>query len=373
MDVEGITSAQHENAVEDREVVNGIRYRRTRSVRRIRAPLAREWFLMRALERAISRAIEEFSPAVVHAHSPMLVALPALRAARKAGLPLVYEVRDLWENTSVDLGKFTHGSLRYRLARAGDSFVLGRADAVVTICQSLRQAVESRVARDDRLYVVDNGVDSARFTARTPEVGGPDRWRLRGQAVVAYVGTFQPYEGLDLLVEAVEEVVRARPTVRLMIVGEGAMEGFLRGRIAQRGLEHAITLTGRLSQEEVVQVYAAADVLVYPRRLTRTTAVTTPLKPLEAMAMSKAVLAADVPALRELVEPGVTGVVFRPGDAGDLARQLTTLLDCPELRQRLGASARTWVAGTRDWSTLVGRYHGIYGAVLRSRGTRKKS
>jgi glycosyltransferase involved in cell wall biosynthesis len=150
----------------------------------------REWTLMRALERRIGEAIASFRPAVVHGHSPVLVAMPALRAAKAAGIPFVYEVRDLWENASVDLGKLTTRSPVYRLARAADTRVLRGAHAVVTICDTLRAEIAPRAGRQSKVFVVDNGVDLAAFDAprRTADTKG--RWNLHGKTVLAYVGTF---------------------------------------------------------------------------------------------------------------------------------------------------------------------------------------
>ena len=361
--VEAVTSAQHEGARDDREIVNGLAYRRTRNARATSTPLMREWLLMQALERTVRQAIRDLSPDVVHAHSPVLVGLPALRAARAAGVPLVYEIRDLWENTSVDLGKFSHGSARYRLARAADTYVLRRADAVVTICENLRTAVRDRVAHADRLFVVPNGVNPAKFAGHVPEDGARSRWRLDGKRIVAYIGTFQPYEGLELLVEAMPEIVRAQPRAHLLIAGNGDREMRLRAMIQERGLQDAVTMTGPLPHAEVAPLYAMADVMAYPRLLTRTTALTTPLKPLEAMAMGKAVLVSDVPAMLELVSPGVTGAAFKAGDVRELQQQVLALLGDDALRMRLGSAARQWVVANRDWRQLVSIYSDVYAAV----------
>ena len=104
--------------------------------------------------------------------------------------------------------------------------------------------------------------------------------------------------------------------------------------------------------------------LCYPRRMTLTTALTTPLKPLEGMAMAKPVIASNVPAMCELVSDGVTGLVFKAGDAGDLARKCSALLSDPQLRQRLGAAGRDWVVRERQWSSLVAKYSAVYSTLL---------
>jgi glycosyltransferase involved in cell wall biosynthesis len=112
-------------------------------------------------------------------------------------------------------------------------------------------------------------------------------------------------------------------------------------------------------------MYAMADVVAYPRRLTRTTALTTPLKPLEAMAMAKPVVVSDVAPMLELVRDGQTGLVFHAGDVTDLASKLMRLLRHPELRNQLGNGARQWVLRERQWPDLISRYRDVYQSVLR--------
>src|SRR4029078_2592297 len=107
-------------------------------------------------------------PDVVHAHSPVLVGLPALRTAHDRGIPCVYEIRDLWENASVDRGKFGYNSPQYLLARALETYVVTHADAVVTICQTLRRELASSIRDPLRLFVVENGVDVTAFQPQTP-------------------------------------------------------------------------------------------------------------------------------------------------------------------------------------------------------------
>jgi PEP-CTERM/exosortase A-associated glycosyltransferase len=316
------------------------------------------------LRRQVEDAIDEFNPDVVHGHSPVLVAWPALSAARRRHRPFVYEVRDLWENAAVDLGKMSHGSFGYRVARAIDSYVLKRADAVTVICDSMRAELAARLGRNDRLFIGNNGVDLA---ALRPEAVQPSRqrWNLPLDAqVLGFIGTLQPYEGLDLLIDALPQMLQLAKGVHLLITGDGNHEAALRAQVARLGLERQVTFTGRIAHEEVSYAYAACDLLVYPRHHTETTRLTTPLKPLEAMALGKAVLASDLPPFRELISPGVTGMLFAAGQPADLVAKSLELLGDAELRQRLGAAAREWVTRERQWPTVVAAYREAYTVAM---------
>jgi glycosyltransferase involved in cell wall biosynthesis len=110
-----------------------------------------------------------------------------------------------------------------------------------------------------------------------------------------------------------------------------------------------------------------ASLLVYPRVLTRVTALTTPLKPLEAMSMARAVMVSDVPAMGELVRYGETGFVFRAGDSGDLARRCVEVLKQPERLAEVGRNAREWILKERQWPALLSRYATIYEKAIAGR------
>ena len=370
-----VTSGQHPNGDAMRETIAGTEYRRTAAPKSGRMPFAKEWSLMRALERQVEQAAKDFRPDLIHAHSPVLVGLPALRVARRLGIPMVYEIRDLWENASVDRGRFAAGSPLYRIARGLESHVVRRADAVVTICDLLRNEIAPRAGRPDKVHVVANGVDTNAFRPQSSSETLKARWGLIGKEVILYAGTFQPYEGLDLLIGAMRDIVLHRPTAHLVIVGGSAgfaggsravspEEQTLLSAVRSNGVESHVTFTGRIPHAEVKEMYALANALCYPRRMTLTTALTTPLKPLEAMAMAQPVIASDVPAMRELVSDGATGLTFAAGDATDLARKCTVLLSDAQLQQRLGTAGRDWVVRERQWSSLVAKYTDVYSAVL---------
>jgi glycosyltransferase involved in cell wall biosynthesis len=289
-------------------------------------------------------------------------------AARQLGLKCVYEIRALWEDASVERGDTNVQSLRYRLTRGAETFLTRRVDAVVCICEGIRRDVGERGLPSERLHVVPNGVDAARFIPRACDDDTRARLGFQGRTVVGYVGTFGGFEGVEDLVEALARLIKGgRDDLAGLIVGAGASYEACR-RIAQRhGLADRILHPGHVPAEEVERLYSVMDVLAYPRRSFRLTELTTPLKPLEAMAMEKAVIGSDVGGLRELIEDGVTGLLHRSGDAGDLAAKIETLAGDPNLRRTLGRQGRAWVAEQRDWKRLVPRYAAVYETLLGAR------
>src|SRR4029453_8250381 len=115
-----------------------------------------EMELMGEIAYRIEQITKRVRPHVLHAHSPLLNAIPALRVGRRLGIPVVYELRALWEDAAVNHGTARHGGLRYRLTRGLETWALKRADAVTTICGGLRNDIVARGIPAAKLTVIPN-------------------------------------------------------------------------------------------------------------------------------------------------------------------------------------------------------------------------
>jgi glycosyltransferase involved in cell wall biosynthesis len=131
------------------------------------------------------------------------------------------------------------------------------------------------------------------------------------------------------------------------------------------GLEKKIIFPGRIPHNRIPGVYALTDILAYPRYSLRLTELVTPLKPLEAMAMAKPLVASNVGGHRELIRDGQTGLLFEPGSSQALAEALERLLDNPELRKTLGWQGRDWVCRERTWEKVTAPYAIVYENAFR--------
>ena len=370
MESQVVTSAQHLGSDRPIEVIEDRQYWRTpKQPDRRTGP--RELMLMHALKGTIEKAVADYQPDVIHAASPVLVGLPALRVARQHNLPLVYEVRDLWENASVDRGKWGYDSLPYRGAKALETIVFKKADGIVTICEALRNEISPRVGKTVDLSVIPNGVESELFQPSPPSQRVLDKWKLKGKTVVGYIGAFQPYEGLESLITAMPAIASSVPNAHLMITGGGNdLEPVLHELVRAQGLEKLVTFTGRVPHAEVQEMYSVVDLMVYPRISTRTTELTTPLKPLEAMALEVPVMLSDTQAMCELVKDGETGFTFRAGDPQALAETCILALSDKEKRIKMAKKARSYVQSERHWPKIVESYRDIYEAAMRRNGSR---
>jgi hypothetical protein len=350
----------------EHEDVAGFRFHRTRLEPSVldRIPGSRYVREMSATERRIAELAATFRPDVIHAHSPVLDAIPALRFARRRHVPVVYELRALWEDAAVDHGSTREGSARYRATRALESWALRRADQVTTICEGLRAEVIGRGVPPDRVTVIPNAVDTEAFAFGRP--ADRELRRKLGLAhatVVGFAGSFYAYEGLDLLIDAMARLAPLRRDLRLLLVGGGPQETALRAQVAAQGIEDRVLFTGRVPQDRVQRYYELIDVLAYPRHRMRLTELVTPLKPLEAMAQGRMLVASDVGGHRELVRDGETGFLFPAGDAAALAAAIERVLASRERWAEVSRNARRFVETERTWARSVARYADVYRAA----------
>ncbi len=328
-------------------------------------PIAGQWSVVEVLTKRLAQVARSERPDILHAHSPALNGVAAIRVGRALGIPVVYEVRGFWEDAAVSHGTSSEGGLRYRLTRAMETWVLRRATAVTCICEGIRRDLIARGIPPAKITIVPNAVDASRFQpvgVRDPEI--EQRLQLAGKKVIAFIGSFYAYEGLDLLVAAMPSLIAANPDIRLLLVGGGEVANAIRQQVQQLGLQDLVILTGRVPNEEVDRYYSVTDVLVYPRKSMRLTELVTPLKPLEAMAQKSMFLASDVGGHKELVRDGVTGALFRADDVEDLVRSLLRLLAEESSWPGIRNAGREFVEHERNWTNSVANLKPVYQRLL---------
>jgi PEP-CTERM/exosortase A-associated glycosyltransferase len=355
-----LTGVRHAAAGPDPEVVDGITFYRTPAPPPAPSPL-REWREVNALAERLDRLIDEWRPDQLHAHSPVLNALAALRVAKRRGLPLLYEIRAFWEDAAVGNGTGSEGSPRYRLTRMLETWAAKKADAVAVICEGLKQDLVDRGIAPGKIIVSPNGVDMELFGNPPAKDGAfAASLGLEDSEVVGFIGSFYDYEGLDDLIAAMPALVDKRPKAQLLLVGGGPMEEALKAQAAASTAANRIRFVGRVPHQEVELYYSIVDVLAYPRKAMRLTELVTPLKPLEAMAQRKLVAASNVGGHRELIEDGVTGTLFPAGDPPALAAALAGLFEARERWEERRETARAFVERDRNWSSNISCYAPVY-------------
>jgi PEP-CTERM/exosortase A-associated glycosyltransferase len=361
-----VTGSKQHSADMLEETVDGLHFYRTPPTRGAlsKLPVLNQVEVIDGLARRLAEIIPLVKPDVLHAHSPSLNAIAALRAGKKFGIPVVYEVRAFWEDAAVDHGTSSENGLRYKLTRALETYALKRADAVTTICEGLRKDIVARGIPADKVTVIPNAVDIDKFS-----VGGSadlqlkDKLGLSGSRLIGFIGSFYAYEGLDILLRAVPALAARVPDLRVLLVGGGPQDAQLRQLAKDLQIEDKVVFTGRVPHDQVNKYYDLLDVLVYPRLSMRLTDLVTPLKPLEAMAQGRILAASDVGGHLELIADGKTGVLFRADDPASLADKVGALLESQQQWPGLRQAGREYVETERNWPVSVARYNNIYGRL----------
>jgi len=302
---------------------------------------------------------------VVQAASNSRNALPALIAARRVGAKFIYEVRGLWELTAASRFSGWEETERFKLDRDLEIVTATNADHVLTITNGVAQELISGGVSPDRLSLLPNAVDPEAFKPLSKDRALMDRLGLETSDFTAvYAGSLVNYEGLDDLLMAISILRRNGIPARAVIAGDGAFRPQLEAISAEQGLTKAVTFVGRVKPDEIESYLSLSDVVPIPRKPFKVCMVVSPLKPFEAMAMAKPVVLTDLPALREIVADGETGLLCKPADPADLATVLARLARDSGLRETLGRNAREWVVHNRTWERNALQLKSLYERLL---------
>ncbi|GHD11676.1 glycosyltransferase [Zhihengliuella salsuginis] len=342
----------------------GVRYVYNPGPNVARTPL--DTYLHQAADAYVREAVIN-RPALIQSASNHLTALPALLAARRLGVPFVYEVRGLWEITEAAAkGEAWTSTEKFGIARDLESLVAREADQVLAITEEVRDELIRRGVSADRIRLVPNAADPAKFVPVSRDRSLAARLGIEpGHFVIGYAGSMVSYEGLDLLVDAFAELADRNPDARLLLVGDGPSLESLKRQVRELDLMSRVVFTGRVDSGDIPAYLSLFDAAPCPRVSNVVTEMVSPLKPLEAMAAGIAVVGSDVAPLRHLLGAvGERGLLFDAGNAAHLAERLAELMDDESLRADLGRAARWWTVHERSWEAIADRVAAAHAPLL---------
>ncbi|WP_431711869.1 glycosyltransferase [Glutamicibacter uratoxydans] len=313
-------------------------------------------------------------PSVISAASNHITALPALIAARRLGVPFIYEVRGLWELTAASANEQWADSERFKLAVELETLVASEADQVFAITEEVREELVSRGVERERIEILPNAANIFQYVPLPSERSRAKKQKRPGEYLLGYAGSLVGYEGLDLLVDAIAQLPESLDHVGVVVAGDGAELAALRSRAQRLGLTDRVRFVGRVPNDRVNDYLSIFDAVICPRKSNQITELVSPLKPIEAMAAGRPVLGSDVAPIKTLLGTDSSrGLLFTADDVDSLVEKITYLAENPQVGEEIGRRARQWTVKNRTWPLIAQTYtEAIRKITVPVQGTGKK-
>lgn len=284
-----------------------------------------------------------------------ILASGAGMAANRLGIPIVYEVNgdlvDEYEQQGTELPAAHWRAIYYVTRRMFEN-----AGQVVTVSETLKQkTIERWRLRTSNVSAVENGAHVDLFANPNKDnvEAVRSKYRLNKSPAIIFVGTFKPWHGLDLLINAFAQVTASDPDVKLILVGDGPLKAEMETQVAKLRLEDRIIFTGLLQHQEIPALLGAANIAVLNPRLSQASAAQSPLKLFEYMAAGKAIVAPINANTQCILTDRKTGLLIPPDDQKALQNALLELLQDHQLRDSLGQAAQRQAIEKHSWNRTV--------------------
>lgn len=248
------------------------------------------------------------------------------------------------------------GALPTRVKR----WVLERAQAVTVVSHYMRDFLHANLNPSRTVEVMSMGVDlQTRFV--------PVEGVARAADEVIFVGRLVEKKGVTYLLRAIARVQARLPALRVRIVGDGPLRAGLEAEATALGITDRVTFTGAVTQDQLPALYSAAAVAIVPSVVTSSgDQEGLGLVTVEALGCGCAVIASDLPAIRDVITPGENGLLVSPEDADGLADAIATMLGETRAATHFQAVARASVVQRFDWEATAARYRALLKGAVRA-------
>lgn len=321
-------------------------------------------YIEKSAEYLVQRG-KKLKPALIHTASNYMCGMAGVEAARRLGIPSLYEMRGLWHVTRASKEPEYAHTDHFALAQKMELETAKACDHILSITVALKEWLMEHGLPEHKISIAPNAVDLEKFSLTPYDEAYAKTLNLQGKMVIGYIGSFVHYEGLDLLIHALSLLKPfLREKVVLLWAGRGPALNDLFALAKEKGVFEMIHFLGLRPFAEVQKIYSIVDLCVFPRRDLPICEIISPLKPFEAMAMEKAVLVSSVRPLREIVDSEHTGLVFEKDNVDDLVQQLERFLLDKDLRIRCGKGGRQWIETTRNWKNIASSIANLYNKII---------
>lgn len=306
-----------------------------------------------------TQLVKELKPAVLHPATDFINGEVAAAVSNLVGLPFVYEVRGFLEQSWLTKSTANQSnSAYYQEFLARETEVMQQAWAITTLSETMKQEMINRGISAAKIFITPNAVSESLLNNNLTSTAARAKLGLAELPTFGIATTLYSFENVTALIDVAIDLNSTGKPAQLLIVGDGPEMENLKQQA--KLMPDRIKVVGRKPFNETIDYYQAMDVFCVPRLSSSVTQLVTPLKPLEAMALNRPVVATDLPALAEIVHHEQTGLLVAPNSTAALSEAIGRLLyDCDH-RAQLAAAAKEWVATERTWSKVAARYQKVY-------------
>lgn len=309
-------------------------------------------------DRAVKKIIDEFEPDVIHIQMLMGIGQAAMRCGNKVGIPIVSTNHAMPENLLDNLKLLAPVSrpINYILTEYGRRFH-SQSDCVTMPTQSAIEMFAAASKLTIPLKAVSNGIDLSHFTNDKPDPKIYETHHLpKNVPLITYIGRLDAEKHLSVLVKAFTQVLETAKA-HLVIVGDGTDAANLHQQVKDAGIQNHVTFTGRVSDDDLVELHRVGTVFTMPSPAELQSIAT-----LEAMASGQPIVAVDAGALRELCQDGVNGVLCEQDNDTQMAAGILSIITDPARRQQF-SEASLAIAGTHDINHTLDQFLAIYDQI----------
>jgi glycosyltransferase involved in cell wall biosynthesis len=304
-------------------------------------------------------------PDVIHAHATFFTAFSSKICSYLLKIPMVYEVRSLWDERQKQLATGTFQLLQLKVIRKCENAAINSADLVVTINDKLKKNLQSRVKGNREIFVIKNAA-SIPDNITEMKTDGYDHDKKQADYIFGYIGSVTIIEGLVFLTDVFSKI--NIPGIKLFIYGDGPETKQLQKLIEENAITNVV-LRGMFSPEHVQDIYNEVDCIINPRTKNMLSETVTPLKPLEALAFKKLFIGSDVGGIKDLISHGKTGLLFKADDKESLLQLIQYVLlnrNSPEF-SRIIEAGFAMVKKSYSWEANAIKYYELYQSLLQSK------
>lgn len=316
---------------------------------------------------ALIKAAKEFLPDLIHINSPWKLGNAAIEISNNFEIPMIYEVRG-FENSMQTRPNFeAEKSKKAKALIEKETNVMFYADRIIATSSGIQQEIMRRGIEAEKIVLIPHCINLTKFALLQPQEQSLrliQKYNLENAQVIGYIGTIRYSEGLHFLIQAIPDLLRQIPNLKLIIIGNGPALQSLKGLTREKRLQNYILFPGEVEHSQIREYYSIVNLMVLPGISCSTNEIVSPAKILEAMAVGKVVLGADVGGNKEVIQNGRTGFVFKKENTDNFISKCTTLLTRDRLRTKIAHSARTWVEKHRDWQIIQQKYNTVYEETL---------